>query len=920
MSTAAPQSTGLINTTITALSNQSVIPTREIVENTIRNLASSTIFGSFTEVEIENCLKRVLQTISVVVPPAKVLVDRTHKPWLVAKKRSIDNYYWERYRTLLMQKGIPATVLVELETSVESVLDKTFDPDDANSVDRRGLVMGNVQSGKTQHYIGLMTKAADAGYKVIIVIAGLHNSLRNQTQERVDEGFLGMRWNGSKNSQRQAFGVGRFTNATDSRSPNAFTASVKDFNIATAQSVNVPLRNLNEPAVFVIKKNKKTLETLLTWLETNKNANGKISESLLLIDDEADNASINTNGEGADPSVINSLIRSVLNSFSKSAYVAYTATPFANIFIDPETENEMWDDDLFPQSFIIGLEPPSNYLGPTKVFGDKYSEYLRDLDDFEDLLPLKHKSNHLLESIPESLRHSLRAYFVSRSIRTLRGQGSEHSAMMINASRFISIQHQIFTHVHLLVSEFKNAIQGYGALAVADAMQNSLIAELYETFRQEFSDCGHEWSDVLEKLWVSIAPIEILEVNMKASSSLDYQGYEGVGRHVIAIGGLSLSRGLTLEGLTISYYLRNTQMYDTLLQMGRWFGYRPGFEDLVRIWMPEASQEWYKHVTEVIEELRAELATMQKQNMTPTDFGLKVRRHPGSLMITARNKQGKQHRIMLNLSFNKRQIETYQMSTRMREKNLNALSKFENDISTLGLNISDLAKTKRSWFEIKDVPVDLVLSFLEEFDVDNETESPWIQVVALIDYIRRHRGFMELWDVAIPSLRNSSSDASPEIFGKSINCQVRSVRNLREVGNSLKFEFSNRRRLSTSGIDRAGLSDAEIQEAEELWNESGEGNSTRSIPDIAYRSVRKRPLLALHLVKPDEAQIQVSQGITLTTEQLDSVHREVFLGWGVSIHDLGDNDTAIPVEYSVTEAWLRNQNFLDVEEDDDIEE
>jgi hypothetical protein len=920
MTSTPPQTVQLVNTTIAVLSNERSLPTRTKVEDVLRRLAQTEMFGTFSEVEIENCLKRVLQNVAVVVPPAKILVNRDHQPWLAAKKMRIDNYFWGRYRDLLMHKGIPASVLVELETSVEAVLDKTFDPDDPNSVDRRGLVMGNVQSGKTQHYLGLITKAADAGYKVIIVIAGLHNSLRNQTQERVDEGFVGVRWNGNKGSRREPVGVGRYVSGVQNRMPNAFTASIKDFNIATAQSVNVPLKNLNEPAIFVIKKNKKTLETLISWLETNKDSTGKIAESLLLIDDEADNASINTNGEGADPSVINSLIRSVLNSFAKSAYVAYTATPFANIFIDPETEDEMFEDDLFPQSFIIGLEPPSNYMGPTKVFGEESSKYLCELDDYEDILPLRHKSNHRLDSIPPSMRRAICTYLISRSIRTLRGQGSEHSAMMINASRFILIQQQLFTQVHLVVTELKNAIQGYASLPVAEAMENQLIVELYEAFESSYLDCGHEWIDVLEKLWTAVAPIEIMQVNMQSSSSFDYQKYEGMGRHVIAIGGLSLSRGLTLEGLTVSYYLRNTQMYDTLLQMGRWFGYRPGFEDLVRIWMPESSQDWYGHVTEVIEELRLELSTMHAQNMTPLEFGLKVRCHPGSLMITARNKHGKHHKVTLNMSFNLRQVETYKMSDRVRDKNISALRNFESQVLQLGLNVNDLTKKGQSWLLIKNVPLDAVVSFLEEYDVDLDAKAPWIQSGPMIEYIKRHRNHLLLWDVAIPSLRNSGLKKDFDLFGYTVNCQERSIHDLRQVTNGQRFDFSNRRRLSSPGIDRAGMSEMEIFRAEQKWKDSDEGNSSRSIPDIAYRNERTTPLLSLHLVKPDIKSSELKHPELLGDKMIRESLEQVFIGWGVSFPDLGANDHAIPIEYSVTKAWLQNQfDWEEEEEDDDVE-
>lgn len=914
-----PNPKQLILSVCSYFSFQSGLPTRDEVNLRMNQLASSGAFGEISMDDLENCLKQILGTISVVVAPAKVLTDKKYQPWLLSKKSSINSYYWNRYQTLLLQKGIPKAVVVELESSVENVLDKTFDPSVLSGVDRRGLVMGNVQSGKTQHYIALMTKAADAGFTTIIVIAGLHNSLRNQTQERVDEGFIGMRWNGQRGSSRLPFGVGRNKNESNRRNPSAFTASVRDFNIETARSLNLPLINLNEPAVFVIKKNKNTLETLLTWLESNKDATGQIPQPLLLIDDEADNASINTAGEGGDPSVINSLIRRVLDTFSKSAYVAYTATPFANIFIDPETEDEMFSADLFPQSFIIGLEPPSNYVGPARIFGGLDSNFLCDIDDYEQILPLNHKSTHRIAALPASLRDAMCTFLLARAIRVLRGQGYEHSAMMINASRFISVQNQLHTEIHLLLNDYRNAIQTYGALDSDDALQNDLIKEIFASYVEHYKDVGYDWPTVLASLWDAVAPIEVIEVNMKSASTLDYKNYDS-GRHLIAVGGLSLSRGLTLEGLTVSYYLRNTQMYDTLLQMGRWFGYRPGYEDLVRIWMPESSQDWYRHVTDVIEEVRCELSEMQSQNMSPVEFGLKVRRHPGTLMITARNKQGKQHTVSLNMSFNLRQIETYQMSTRAYKHNRTALTHFESKINETDLEIRDLRPVEKSWLEIRNVPVSIVLSFLEEYDEDNNLAGSPSQSDLLVQYIKQHRAHLEQWDVAIPSIRFKSEGNEFKIFGQSITCQERTVSNIRVLENGFRFDLSNRRRLSSPGIDRAGMRDHEIELAEKEWRSSDKGNEGKSIPDIAYRSHRKNPLLALHLVKPNLDKARKNLNVDVLDVENEKLFNELFVGWGVSIPDLKENDVAIPVRYSVTETWLRNHaGPLDEGEDDDVE-
>ena len=265
------------------------------------------------------------------------------------------------------------------------------------------MVVGHVQSGKTANYAGLICKAADAGYKLIVVIAGVHNNLRSQTQRRIDEGFVGR--DSARLLSRQddmLVGVGRFE---DTRRPVTFTNTIRDFNKATASSVGIPIQNLTEPAVFVIKKNSHTLRNLLEWLREHSSRRGKerIDEPMLLIDDEADNASINIRHGAGEVSRINGQIRELLRMFDKSCYVGYTATPFANIFIDPDTDDEMCGEDLFPRSFIVSLDPPSNYFGATAVFLQGQDQFLRHIEDNEDILPIRHRIDLVLPCHPPIL-------------------------------------------------------------------------------------------------------------------------------------------------------------------------------------------------------------------------------------------------------------------------------------------------------------------------------------------------------------------------------------------------------------------------------------------------------------------------------------------------------------------------------------
>ena len=239
----------------------------------------------------------------------------------------------------------------------------------ANSFLYRGLCIGDVQSGKTSTYIGLINKAADAHYRVIILLTGTIEKLRRQTQQRIDEGFIGLdSYAFTLEKDNVQVGVGAIDPNT---SGWAVTSTTSDFNAATAKKIVGQLNNISAPVILVLKKNKSVLEKLERWLRfynANKTTK-KIDLPMLLIDDEADNASVNTKKDD-EVTAINKGIRKLLVLFEKANYVGFTATPYANIFIDPDTEKEMLDHDLFPRDFIYALEAPSNYIGARSIFGE----------------------------------------------------------------------------------------------------------------------------------------------------------------------------------------------------------------------------------------------------------------------------------------------------------------------------------------------------------------------------------------------------------------------------------------------------------------------------------------------------------------------------------------------------------------------
>jgi hypothetical protein len=588
--------------------------------------------------------------------------EDAHQPWLSAARGSITPFYWERYHQMLLRNGWSPLVAATLDRSTDELLDMMGNPIETGSWKRRGLVVGDVQSGKTATYAALICKAADAGYRMVILLTGTLENVRRQTQERLDAAFVGLDSRDflTKGSlgRKTHVGVGLIDGQRDGI---VFTSRDHDFRKNTASALNLSLEAVREPVLVVSKKNKSVLQRLAGWLRArNADRDGKIDLPVLLIDDEADNASINTRQDVGETTAINKGIRDLLSLFRRSSYVGFTATPFANIFIDPASTSEMVGDDLFPRDFIHVLEAPTNYMGMSILFGgtdpeildhgssESGASMLRAINDDEDWLPASHKKDVLVDSLPISLMTALRCFLIATAIRDIRSKDSVapintgiHRSMLVNVSRFTAVQNVVASLLHVEVENIRRAVRLHGALEPRTAAQHSSeIATLETAFVQEFSHTGISWPRVLSALYEAIAPIVVKPVNQSTgAASLDYgQADTSTGLRVIAVGGNSLSRGLTLEGLTTSYFLRNAKAYDTLLQMGRWFGYRDGYSDLCRLWLTTEAEGWYRHVADATAELKRDFGRMRRRQATPSEFGLRVRTHPDTLLITARNK------------------------------------------------------------------------------------------------------------------------------------------------------------------------------------------------------------------------------------------------------------------------------------------
>lgn len=612
--------------------------------------------------------------------------DTGHVPWLSAARKK-EWRYWQRYREWLERK-LSFAAVDGLDRSTDHVLGLLEDPSREDTWDRRGLVVGHVQSGKTSNYTGLICKAADAGYKIIIVLAGLHNNLRAQTQIRLDEGFLGYETSPLPDDIT-VIGVGEIDGDPKIRPNYATNRSEKgDFNTQIAKNLGISPEQ--RPWLFVVKKNKTVLERLYRWIRNHvANVHDPVSGRkmvthlpILLIDDEADHASVDTGEQVFDadgnpdeehqPTAINRLIRRILNTFSRSAYVGYTATPFANIFIHERGETREEGPDLFPAAFIINLAAPSNYIGPANVFGLRNGgqregglPLIREVSDHaangRGWMPQGHDKVHypLFEGkpgLPPSLVEAIDAFLLSCAVRHLRGDSRQHASMLIHVTRFNAVQKEVGSQVEEQVRHLRQRlVRGIGAEDVLLRLKKLWDTDFLPSNR-EIRDRSPDaapgmpaWEEILPVLPEIIGDIQVRKINGMAKDALDYADHRGAGLKVIAIGGDKLARGLTLEGLAVSYFLRASKMYDTLMQMGRWFGYRPGYLDLCRLYTTADLVEWFGHIADAGEELREEFDLMAETGATPRDYGLKVQSHP-VLMVTSRVKMRTAKNIFLSFS------------------------------------------------------------------------------------------------------------------------------------------------------------------------------------------------------------------------------------------------------------------------------
>lgn len=637
--------------------------------------------------------------------------------------------------------------------------------------------------------------------------------------------------------------------------------------------------NTNEPIIAVVKKNPSVLDRLYQWLSAQVSSSpegaGIIGDkSLLMIDDEADHASINTNKPEWKPTRINSQIRDILNVFRRSGYVGYTATPFANIFIPINK------DDLFPRDFIINIPSPSNYIGPEKVFGFRFLEedepsddvlpIVHRIEDYALFVPDRHKKDDQLPSaIPDSLKLAIRCFILTCAIRRLRGQTSVHNSMLVHVSRFQRWQSHI---TELIQNQFDYYRMGI------DQNDKDTLDLFRSTFEEDQSsyksycsassqildsslsniDPGidvHSWKDVLPNLHEAASRIFVRQMHGGSRDVLDYYDHKE-GLSVIVIGGNKLSRGLTLEGLSISYYLRSSRMYDTLMQMGRWFGYRPKYIDLCRLFTTRELNEHFCHITHASEELREEFDIMADvAGSTPEQYALKVRTHPGVLQISATNKI----RMATNvrLSWSGRLIESYELL-----KSQNATTQNWEHTKSHFRSYPGKYETKGNSLLWSDVSVNRITDFLQGLVTPENLKA--YDPSNLVRFINAQipNGELTHWRVALMSKHNATRP--PEILRigtKSVNIGC-FIRTQDDNNSGPDIYYLKKSHIISPRHEFIDLSEEAYTHAMELTREHRLKNNIEDEPsypngEIVRNLIRdpKNPLLLVYLLDPLSAKM-----------------------------------------------------------------
>lgn len=661
---------------------------------------------------------------------ARGIVGDVPQPWYLGPREG--DRFWPLLRQHLTDRKWDRKAIDSLDGASTRIVSLLREPG-SERIDTRGLVVGYVQSGKTANFTAVISKAADAGYRFFVVLSGIHNALRKQTQQRLD---------------RELFSLARAEWLP-------LTDAAGDFRLGTVRPEGALVQHGHQSLLCVVKKNATVLRRLLRWM---RNIPPELLARCptLVIDDEADQASINTSVDQNARTAINRLILEILSFLPKAAYIGYTATPFANVLIDPTVT------DLYPKDFILSLPRPPEYFGPERIFGrerldldDPGAEFdgldmIRLVENAEVALlrPTPNKQDTFSPQMTPSLKKALHWFCMVSAARLARGQRAAHSSMLVHTTLYAAVHERFVTPIKTVFQQIKQALTDHAV----DELRAQWEAECELVPATTFGLTPTPFEEVLAHLPEVLQRIDVVVENSRSDIRLEYPENPTVGRIVVVVGGNTLSRGLTIEGLSVSLFVRAATAYDTLLQMGRWFGYRNGYADLPRIWMTRELEGWFGDLATVEQEVRNDILRYEQERVTPLDFGVRIRQHP-ALDITARVKMGRA--MPCQMSFDDVVRETILFRHRDQawlRGNLDATRAFlQRARATVGAPREDEAERWRRVFF--GVPTEEVLTFLEQYAFHESARD--VRRDMLTGYIRAQNKLGELlqWNVALIGLQ-----------------------------------------------------------------------------------------------------------------------------------------------------------------------
>jgi hypothetical protein len=830
-------------------------------------------------------LKKDLVELFVKKKPTQAVAESYElETWLDSSRRVNSENRFAAYKKLLIKEG-KGNIIEQMDADTYKILDSCHNPSELKyEWDRRGLVYGHVQSGKTANYIGLINRAFDAGYKIVIVLTGMTEDLRVQTQNRIDEGVVGQR-------EQIKLGIGEDLEFQKLDEIMPATSLKKD--LKKNDDWRDHTLNTKKKSIWVIKKNKSVLENLIMWLDKQR-TNGEDSKihnvPFLVIDDEADNASIQSLtkkdyeewGEGqkldklnlddltpkqekilqdAKESVIKAInrnIRVVLSLMSHKTFVAYTATPYSiinqsiedferSVTIQGKNFTIEKNTDLFPEHFIIPITAGSKYMGIERIFPSKKEMKLpvvvnisakypnEDLDN--NYFPTKRGLSYSFSNIPKSLEDAIIHFLITIFIRKYREQ-DDYNSLLVHTSHLTDNADYLADKIESFIAKLQKNLPGNkgGYLErIESAFEKIKVNSKNKLFNQYFVQeyrfpKSIDKKDILDILTSKknkkgeylYAPFEVVSYHSLNSKDLKHKNHtlkydlkDSRGskklKNYIVVGGNRLSRGLTLEGLTTSYFVRNSTRQDSLYQMARWFGYRVGFEDLVRIYMPTHQIHWFEGVYKLEMDLRKDFEANNNEDtkMLPRDAVIKLAFHtnddqhvpkelrkkfpsicdPNKLRNTRRMAMSfygttSTSRIINDKIVQKKNLEVVKKVFTSVKKDVNAklFDMSSNDIP------AELRKNKN--VNYTNVDYKHIVELLNNYEAHDFIKDDF---VALINFIKENKEKLEKWSLV---LVNKGDEKVPNLLGDfyennelQISKPLSKVKRKSEIENDITLRF-----------------------------------------------------------------------------------------------------------------------------------